>query len=400
MAQELTYALITPYSLSKSRTGSIIGRLLTMADLDLVGARMLSPSDEFVDRYIQTIEEMEMQPDLKQAFVQYVNENFRPATHLPGSNRTLLLLFQGEDAMETLKHDAVGSAVADPTGDTVRGAYGDFIRGANGEIKYFEPAVLTGTDHETNIKQLELIARYAPTDGGVLDKIVKYAPGQEIQTTLVILKPETFGRKSTRPGNIIDMFSRTGLRIIAAKVLRMSVAQGTEFYGPLRRVFEEKLKDQVADRLRRALKPHFVFPIPDEINDCMADMLKSVNAEYEFGRIVEYMTGVSTSEAKTEAERGLPGREKCLALVYQGPDAVNKIREILGATDPSKAAPATVRSAFGQDLMKNAAHASDSSENAIRERRIVGLLDQDDCAVTRVINEYLAQVRSGAVPGK
>ena len=55
MMQELTYALITPYSLSKSRTGSIMGRLLTLADLELVGARMLSPSDEFVDRYVQTI---------------------------------------------------------------------------------------------------------------------------------------------------------------------------------------------------------------------------------------------------------------------------------------------------------------------------------------------------------
>ena len=142
---ELTYALITPYSLSKSRTGSIIGRLLTLADLELVGARMLSPSHEFVDRYAQTIEAMDMESDLKGAFVNYVNENLRPDTSVPGGNRTLLLLFEGNDAVAALKKDAVGSAEPDPTGDTVRGAYGDFIRTPGGEVRYFEPAVLTST---------------------------------------------------------------------------------------------------------------------------------------------------------------------------------------------------------------------------------------------------------------
>ncbi len=124
---ELTYALITPYSLSKSRTGSIIGRLLTLADLELVGAHMLSPSDAFVDRYVETIEEMDMGRDLKMAFVDYVNGNLRSKTSIPGGNRCMLLLFEGNDAVAALKKDAVGSAEADPSGDTVRGAYGDFI---------------------------------------------------------------------------------------------------------------------------------------------------------------------------------------------------------------------------------------------------------------------------------
>ncbi|MCD6303984.1 MAG: nucleoside-diphosphate kinase, partial [Planctomycetes bacterium] len=60
-------------------------------------------------------------------------------------------------------------------------------------------------------------------------------------------------------------------------------------------------------------------------------------------------------------------------LLYEGPDAIRKIRTVLGSTDPSKAEPGTVRSDFGRDLMRNGAHASDSPENALRERRIVGL---------------------------
>ncbi len=39
MATELAYALITPYSLIKSRTGGIIGRMLSLTDLELIGAR-------------------------------------------------------------------------------------------------------------------------------------------------------------------------------------------------------------------------------------------------------------------------------------------------------------------------------------------------------------------------
>ena len=50
MSNELAYVLITPYSLMKSRTGGIIGRLLSLGRLELVGARMYAPSDEFVDR--------------------------------------------------------------------------------------------------------------------------------------------------------------------------------------------------------------------------------------------------------------------------------------------------------------------------------------------------------------
>jgi nucleoside diphosphate kinase len=50
---------------------------------------------------------------------------------------------------------------------------------------------------------------------------------------------------------------------------------------------------------------------------------------------------------------------------------VQKIRDVLGPTDPSKAPPGSIRKEFGQNIMINAAHASDSIENARREMKIV-----------------------------
>ena len=52
-------------------------------------------------------------------------------------------------------------------------------------------------------------------------------------------------------------------------------------------------------------------------------------------------------------------------------NAVSKIRDVLGPTDPSKAPPGSIRREFGSNVMVNAAHASDSAENARREMGIV-----------------------------
>jgi nucleoside-diphosphate kinase len=56
-----------------------------------------------------------------------------------------------------------------------------------------------------------------------------------------------------------------------------------------------------------------------------------------------------------------------VAAVFQGEGAVERIRKIMGATDPSKAAPGTVRQKYGLDVQRNATHASDSPENAEKE---------------------------------
>ena len=393
MAQELTYALITPYSLSKSRTGAIISRLLTLADnLDLVAARMYAPSDAFVDRYVATIEEMDMEPLLKRTFVDYVNENLRPSTRNPAGNRCPVLFLRGASAIETLKENAVGSAVQDPSGDTVRGSYGDFILDNGGKVKYFEPAVLVATDSRTNIRHLRLFAEFASSDGGVLEHVVKFPKGVKPETTLVILKPDNFMRRSSRPGNIMDMFSRTGLRIVGMKVLYMSVAEGEEFYAPLAEIFRTRLRGTVAAVLKKSLGDAFDFDVSDEIYGKMTDMLVESNALCEFHKIVEYMTGIDPASVTDPQEKKKPGKVKCLVLLYRGENAVAKIRERLGATDPDKAAGATVRSTFGYDLMKNAAHASDSVESAERERRIVGLLGKEEPFVVHIIEEYLRSI--------
>lgn len=389
MKEELAYVLITPYSLIKSRTGGIIGRLLSLGNLELVGARMYAPSDEFVDRYCATIKAQDMKPQLKEAFIKYINDYFRKDNRYGTSNRTVLLLFQGSDAVRVLKDDVVGS-IDRLKGDTVRGTYGDYIGGEDGHVEYFEPAVLTATDIETNKKQLALLAEYAQSDGGVLEHVIKFKEGEKPETTLAIIKPENFLKHSSRPGNIIDIFSRSGLYIVGAKILRMDVSRAERFYWPVREVLREKLKPKLVRRLKESMSTAFSFPLEDAILDRIADELKDKNAEYEFNKIVEYMTGINPSSIKDQRDRDKPGTAKCLALLYQGVRAIEKIRNILGATDPEKAAGATVRSIYGYDLMRNAAHASDSLEFAERERKIVGLWDQEaPCEEKELIERYL-----------
>ncbi|MCQ4574719.1 MAG: nucleoside-diphosphate kinase [Candidatus Brocadiales bacterium] len=390
MKDELAYVLITPYSLIKSRTGGIIGRLLSMGKLEIVGARMYAPSDEFVDRYCAIIEAQDIEPHLKKAFLKYLNDYFRRDNRFGILNRTMLMLFKGPDAVRTLKEDVVGS-VDHMRGDTVRGTYGDYLEGVDKEVEYFEPAVLTTADKETSKKQLALLAEYATSDGGVLEHIVKFPKGEKPETTLVIIKPENFLKHSARPGNIIDLFSRAGLFIVGAKLLRMDVARAETFYLPVKEMLREKLKPSLAKRIGEALSPALAFTVEDKMLEKFADNLKELNAQHEFDCIVEYMTAINPSTIKDPEDKKKPGKAKCLALLYRGINAIEKIRAILGVTDPLKAADATVRSIYGYNLMRNAAHASDSSENAERERKIVGFWGEDSqCEEKDLIEAYLA----------
>jgi hypothetical protein len=90
----------------------------------------------------------------------------------------------------------------------------------------------------------------------------------------------------------------------------------------------------------------------------------------QFYQIIEFMTGVRPTDVKPE-DKAKPGTSRCFILIYKGANAVDRIRKILGPTDPSKADPGSVRKEYGQDIMINAAHASDSAENAVREMKIV-----------------------------
>jgi len=59
-----------------------------------------------------------------------------------------------------------------------------------------------------------------------------------------------------------------------------------------------------------------------------------------------------------------------IAAVFEADGAVSKIRDIMGGTDPAKAKAGTIRRDFGQDIQRNATHASDSPETAEKEIRL------------------------------
>jgi nucleoside diphosphate kinase len=250
----------------------------------------------------------------------------------------LLLVFRGPDAVEKIRH-VVGHIVHERTsGETIRDTYGDYVTDDAGKMTYFEPGVIASLDAESVEYNLKLWAEFSESDGGLLDDVLSYPANAKVEKSLVLIKPDNFKFPNIRPGGVIEVFSRTGLYIIGFKVHRMSVAQAEEFYGPVLAVLKDKLG---AEKGREAWED-----------------------------IVEFMSGARPS-ATSDQQRLVPGTEKCIALVYQGEDAVRKIRDVLGPTDPSKAPPGSIRKEFGQTIMINAAHASDSAENAKREMEIV-----------------------------
>jgi len=396
MKRQLTYVLITPYTLLKSRTGGIIGRILALAKgVRFVGARMYAPSDEMVDRYVETLSAEDLPPLVREALANYANSSLRRDNPFGISNRMMLLLFEGAEAIRSLREDAVGALSPDMRGDSVRGTYGDFVL-SHGKLAFFEPAALMPTTERANRLQLRILSDFAMRDGGILTRVVHFPEKSNVETTLVIIKPENFARRSTRPGNIIDVFSRTGLYIVGAKILHFTREQAEEFYGPLRQVFVKKLVGQAAEQAAKALSGTFGFKISEEVKAKLGDALKDANAEFEFRKIVSYMTG------QDEAGAALPPQERgrCVALLYQGENAIAKIRQRLGATSPKEAEEGTIRSIYGYDLMKNGAHASDSAASAERERKIVGLWEErEPCDVQEIIGRYLADLPPAA-PGK
>jgi nucleoside diphosphate kinase len=337
--EQLSYVIVTPYSMRKSRTGGIIARLISRTGLDLVTARMFAPSEELARRYADTIV-TETHPGhraTQELIRDYVLKNFTGKAN--GERpRVLVVVLRGENAVDKVHH-TIGHIVHERTaGETIRDTFGDYIAGDDGKVIYFEPAALAAFDPKAVERDLKLWAEYSDSDGGILDRVIDFPKDAKIEKSLVLIKPDNFKFPNQRPGSVIEVFSRTGLFIIGFKVHQMSVAQAEEFYGPVLPVLEEKLG---AEKGRGAWED-----------------------------IVEFMAGGRPSAVNGE-QRNAPGSEKCIALVYQGEDAVRKIRDVLGPTDPAKAPPGSIRKEFGQTIMINAAHASDSAENAKREMAIV-----------------------------
>lgn len=59
----------------------------------------------------------------------------------------------------------------------------------------------------------------------------------------------------------------------------------------------------------------------------------------------------------------------CVPVMLEGADAVPRLRELMGATDPAQAAAGTIRATYGVDIQTNSVHGSDSPESARREVR-------------------------------
>ncbi len=325
MADQISYVLITPTALRKGRTGGILGRLISRSGLNLETGRVFAFSTTTLSALAETL-----------------SGQSRTAAYLkglPAGAHSLVLVLKGEEAVSKIASITGDDSTMMGRGETLRDTFGDLVE-EGGRTVYFEPGVIAPADASEAAAGLQVLAAASDAEGGILDAASSFDGPTE--KTLVLIKPDNFAFPSTRPGGVIDLFARTGLALVGFKPFRMSVAQGEEFYGP------------VLDFL--------VAKLPDG------------RAQWE--SIVAFMSGKRPSECTPE-EKQAPGTQPCVALIYQGPGAVAKIREALGSTNPANAAHGTIRKEFGTTIMINGAHASDSVENVARETGIIRLEEND-----------------------
>ena len=135
-----------------------------------------------------------------------------------------------------------------------------------------------------------------------------------LERTFSIVKPDAVAKNHI--GAIYHRFESAGLRIVAAKMLHLSREQAEGFYG---------------EHKERGF----------------------------FGELVDFMTSGPV-----------------VIQVLEGENAVLAHREVMGATDPSKAADGTVRKLFAQSIGENSVHGSDSEASAEREINFFFRLDE------------------------
>ena len=303
-----------------------------------------------------------------------------------------MLLFSGENPTEQLSQ-VVGSFQSDVasvetvTGESIRDTYADliYLDEEQTKVRYFEPAVITADNQEEADQTLSLFASWLVGKSNIItNRPADYY--KDVEQTLVIIKPDNWKYASSRPGMIIDMFSRSGLRIVAIKVLKMSVAQALEFYGPTKDGLKARLAPIYGMQARELLEGEFNVHLPAKLEETLTESFGDMYSEEQFERIVEFMAGIKPSD-RDESDWEKPGLVKSMVLVYEGKDAVQKIRTILGATDPNKAAAGTIRREFGSNIRVNAAHASDSTKSAERE---MGVLALSENPMQALLADYLA----------
>ncbi|AEV27938.1 nucleoside diphosphate kinase [Sphaerochaeta pleomorpha str. Grapes] len=394
MEQCLSYVLITPYTVAKSRTGGVLSRLLSRIDLELVGAQMIAMDQKIASEYAELIRKREKSEGFKSSplLADYVEKNLGPSKGV--RHRSLLLVFQGSNPCAQLANvcgnfQGENSRVEMLTGESIRDTYADLVFEDEKceKVSYFEPGVLTAQTQEEADATFKLISSWLVTQSNIIENL-PLSERKGTERTLAIIKPDNWKYASSRPGMIIDMFSRTGLRIVGIKVLRMSVAQALEFYGPIKENLKNKLAPIYGMQAKELLESEFNVILNNNIQEILATSFGATYAEEQFERIVDFMSGIRPSACPPE-DLQKPGLVKCMVLIYEGVDAVKKIRDILGPTDPTKAPAGTIRRDFGTNIRVNAAHASDSKENAIREMKILGLME-NSCA--KIVQEYINQL--------
>jgi len=393
MADDLSYVLVTPYTIVKSRTGGVFSRLLSRTDLELVGAQMFTPDDAFAKELACNLRHRSPQNQVM-LLADYIEQNIAPSGGRP--HRSLLLLFRGKNPCDQLTatcgHLYTQNVEIDAlSGETVRDTYADMIFSKDNPdvVSYFEPAVMTPRNHEEATEDLLMMAKFLEGKGNIVQNLV-YPDPSRIEQTLVIIKPDNWKHHTSRPGAVIDMFSRTGLRIVGIKIHRFSLAEAMAFYGPVEAVLKEKLSPVFGKRAKALLEREFNFKLSEESAKILTGTFGMECAKDQFAQIIEFMSG-KRPPSKDDGYRYMEEVKKlddpkCMILIYEGENAVKKIRDVLGPTDPLKAPEGTVRREFGSNVMVNTAHASDSVESYNREKDIVKV---NENSLVKIIREQL-----------
>lgn len=389
--EQLSYVLVTPYTIAKSRTGGVLARLLSRLSLELVGAQMFAPTAEFARQYAESVYHTYEGENPKggRLLSDYILQSFSPSGGR--RHRVLMLLFRGENACARIS-DIAGPlhneqlTLESTTGETIRDTYADFFTDYNNpdKVVYFEPAVLIPRKEETSLKHMKMLAEFIKDEPNIIDNM-SYRHPDRIERTLVIIKPDNWRYASSRPGTIIDMFSRTGLRIISCKVQQMTLNQAMEFYGPVKSMLVRKLAPVYGQQAKKSLEKDFNVQLGDEMYELLTQTVGVQMSIDQYYQVLDFMSGCRPDTCPVE-QRDYPGKVKSMVIVYEGEEAVQRIREVLGPTDPTKAPGGTIRRDFGQNIMINTAHASDSLANADREMEIVKI-HNNNCA--DIITSYL-----------
>jgi len=334
---------------------------------------MFLPDVNFAREYAESLRKRSPQNNIM-LLADYIEQIFAPWGGRP--HRALLLLFRGENACEKLmavcghmytEHVGVDAL----QGETIRDTYADLIFSPTNpeKVRYFEPAVLTPRNQDEANEDLRIIAKFLEDKENIVRNITHPDPSV-IEQTLVIIKPDNWAHASARPGTIIDMFSRTGLRIVGIKVHHFSLAEAMEFYGPVEEILQEKLAPRFGLKAKDLLEKEFGIALSEESKNILTGSFGVEYAKDQFAQIVQFMCGKRPGDCPA-GEINNPGNVKCMILIYEGENAVKKIRDVLGATNPNEASEGTVRREFGSNVMVNTAHASDSPESCAREKNIV-----------------------------